>query len=806
MTVLDATGQPVGDKYEYGPFVVPASESTLWLDELEEQTTTAGSVVARPTVYAVNGQDGEVTITAAGLGAYVKPNTGVPKTDLAAAVQTSLGKADDALPATEKGADDGVAELVDGKVPAAQTDMAAIAAAPELSAAIADGLAVFSLGDATENDTDRINTALTACRLAGGGVVYGKPGADYKIDDTLIIGAGTLLDLGASDLTLLPGSNCQMVTNYSDRVPVGTATDAAVTSGSAVVTTSLASVAAVGMTVYVDGAGSNGYGELIGLVGSVDTGAGTITLHKLHGTTIPAVASATVSGANIQLSNVDADVHIRIRNAKRGANGPDSGVARGSAIAGHSIFLRGVRQYSVEVQRATSTAGISFIWPTNASHGTVRLWDADVHRTGVQVVGPIFDLRLYARGRCTDDLVNLCGNVYRDQTNTSGDVVGVTIEDIVNSGTTNGSALKINPCQGNFVDGVVVEGRIGGVRNGGAASRITIMEDIVEEETTGGTCGSIDLGVIDFPASSSGVLGFGGVAIRSLKAHVIGRTVHPVRINPGDGNTTPPVIESVDLALDFTGDIGEGVQLLNYATIGTLKLRVKSFTPSADRSFLRMNSANARVRHLILDTPQITVGRATTVGLVRLTAGTVDRVSFIDPNIVWPVTTNGCVCVLLEGATVGGILFRDGEVALGDSVVRANSGAVSTVRFDGFRHNAGQRLLHSGLATVVHLDAARRIDCTQYALYPQSAAVALTIRGTGAESSGSNSTGNVLLNTNGAASVPYSLGIRGDASVFGKAAGAMMWNTNASLACGAGPVISDGTSWKNLYSGATYTP
>lgn len=97
VVVMDASGRQVGDVYEYGPFVVPASDSTLWLDELEEQTTTAGSVVARPTVYAVNGQDGDVTITAAGLGAYVKPGTGVPKTDLAEAVQTSLGKADTAL-------------------------------------------------------------------------------------------------------------------------------------------------------------------------------------------------------------------------------------------------------------------------------------------------------------------------------------------------------------------------------------------------------------------------------------------------------------------------------------------------------------------------------------------------------------------------------------------------------------------------------------------------------------------------------------------------------------------------------------
>lgn len=67
--------------------------------------------------------------------AYQLPEAGMPASDLAAAVRTSLEKADDALPASEKGAENGVAELVGGKVPAAQTDMAAIAAAPELSAA-----------------------------------------------------------------------------------------------------------------------------------------------------------------------------------------------------------------------------------------------------------------------------------------------------------------------------------------------------------------------------------------------------------------------------------------------------------------------------------------------------------------------------------------------------------------------------------------------------------------------------------------------------------------------------------------------
>lgn len=60
-------------------------------------------------VDSVNGQTGTVvldaddvgalpdTTTASDLGAYVKPTGGIPKTDLASAVQTSLGKADTAL-------------------------------------------------------------------------------------------------------------------------------------------------------------------------------------------------------------------------------------------------------------------------------------------------------------------------------------------------------------------------------------------------------------------------------------------------------------------------------------------------------------------------------------------------------------------------------------------------------------------------------------------------------------------------------------------------------------------------------------
>lgn len=50
-------------------------------------------------VQSVNGKTGAVVLTASdvGAGTYSKPSGGIPKTDLASAVQTSLGKADTAL-------------------------------------------------------------------------------------------------------------------------------------------------------------------------------------------------------------------------------------------------------------------------------------------------------------------------------------------------------------------------------------------------------------------------------------------------------------------------------------------------------------------------------------------------------------------------------------------------------------------------------------------------------------------------------------------------------------------------------------
>lgn len=56
----------------------------------------AGYITSVP-VTSVNSKTGAVVISASDVGAYVKPSGGIPKSDLASAVQTSLSKADSAL-------------------------------------------------------------------------------------------------------------------------------------------------------------------------------------------------------------------------------------------------------------------------------------------------------------------------------------------------------------------------------------------------------------------------------------------------------------------------------------------------------------------------------------------------------------------------------------------------------------------------------------------------------------------------------------------------------------------------------------
>lgn len=81
-------------------------------------------------VSSVNGMTGAVVLTASdvGAGTYSKPTGGIPKTDLASAVQTSLGLADTALQTAPVTSVNGQTGAVTLTIPSTAAEVGAIAA------------------------------------------------------------------------------------------------------------------------------------------------------------------------------------------------------------------------------------------------------------------------------------------------------------------------------------------------------------------------------------------------------------------------------------------------------------------------------------------------------------------------------------------------------------------------------------------------------------------------------------------------------------------------------------------------------
>lgn len=98
-SVNGQTGDVVLDAEDVGALpdstVIPTKTSDLTNDS--GFVNASGAAAASP-VQSVNGKTGTVVLNASdvGAGTYSKPSGGIPKTDLASAVQTSLGKADTA--------------------------------------------------------------------------------------------------------------------------------------------------------------------------------------------------------------------------------------------------------------------------------------------------------------------------------------------------------------------------------------------------------------------------------------------------------------------------------------------------------------------------------------------------------------------------------------------------------------------------------------------------------------------------------------------------------------------------------------
>ena len=659
-------------------------------------------------------------------------------------------------------------------------------------------------GDGSTDDTIAIQNTINAAKAGGGGIVMGVMGAIYATSTPLVISSNITIDFSQCTHTLLPGSNCQMYRNYSDVNPVATATDAAITSGSNIVTTSLGVQARAGMTVYITGAGSNGYGELVANV--VSATSTTITLETLNGTT--ANATATVSGAAIQLSNRDTNIKLVLGVVNRGANSYQAynESIRGSAITGHSLFLRGVDHYYISIRQALSTAGVSFVWPTNAYDGEIHIKNSNVVRTLLQAVGPIYQLRYSVDGsQSTDDLVNLCGNVYPAQANTSGDVIGVTIMD--NIGTSSlATTLKLNCGQGNVITGIKNSGRISGTNIAAGYYGVFLGEDTTYPATTGGTYGDIDLGLIHYPALAAGqiILGLITPNARFIKAQVIANNAATANGAVYVSGSNTHFLETLDLTIDYDGAFGYGVFVNGTANVGTLKITPSRVAPTTGTQLLRTGSSTVSIDHLIFEDVECVPG-VDIANTIYLPAGTINLITIKDFNIVWPDANNGTVFIVNNGATLGEIQFIGGRVYKGDTLLRSNSGSIQAVKFMGVNQDSGQRLLNTASSTTIFLEGVYRLNPIASAIFPQSTSVTLNIYGSSYKSSGGAGTNNNILDssTNGVLTSVYGTTLPVDVSLLSTTSNQQAYNTNATVAGGLGAMTYDGQRWVPLWQQET---
>lgn len=164
-------------------------------------------------------------------------------------------------------------------------------------------------------------------------------------------------------------------------------------------------------------------------------------------------------------------------------------------------------------------------------------------------------------------------------------------------------------------------------------------------------------------------------------------------------------------------------------------------------------------------------------------------------NVAATQTSPGTV--VSSSGTVGVLHMAGIRQVGGSSLIYIAAGAMPLITINGLHTTAdfGVRIVAS---VAVELQVANATATSgNHLARAEGATASLILRGAALVSGTHfNRTGTQVMRAIGA-------DLKGDVSKLTPAAGDIAFNNNGSLACGTGPVISNGTLWKHLYTGAT---
>jgi hypothetical protein len=669
--------------------------------------------------------------------------------------------------------------------------------------------------DGTTDDTSAIQAALNKARDSA--IKKVRIPASTVVSSALVIHSGTWLDVDpAATVWLKTGSTGNMLRNAASVVSVRAVSDAAITAGSATLTSATAAFTSADVGRSIEVAGANAGGVSLWTTIAAVTNGTTATLAT--------AAVTSVSGAAASLWNRDSDITVTGGTWDRGS-------ATGADPTGkHSLLFRHVDLLTIRDTHIKTGTGAKY---------AIAIGDAvDVHAQrlkfttasdGIHFQGPasritVRDVTGVATG---DDTVAFTARDYTQFDDVHGDIIDVlvdgvrgssqlaqvkviggtgtvlrrmTIRNLDGSGGTYGVIVSDDTTGATDMDGLLIE------------SVMSSAAEVVYLGTTGGRNATVrDVRLVYPRAAGSTLVKIGGVwesvtVAGVTRAGWIAGSHTPIGVTGTVGSLS---LSDVQIALGAAATTANnGIHL--GGTFGSVRID----GVSADVSNGVQNES------LITIPTEGTVSGALEVSGLRATySGAATKANHSSAGVLNVSGQVGSVVVrgftsLLDAADTGSNVIRVGSTGVvgrlsasgvhavnGRAVIETTAGgSVGSIRLDGSYAESMGRLANVFVSTDMTLDDVASKSHLNAPIYVSGAT--LTLRGhtfqqltsiTNGIQRGATETVRVIH-----PDFPVNL------AILAKADGDVAFNTNAALACGVGRVISNGTNWKNVYSGLTY--
>jgi len=392
---------------------------------------------------------------------------------------------------------------------------------------------------------------------------------------------------------------------------------------------------------------------------------------------------------------------------------------------------------------------------------------------GLHINGPATKGRVHhVRGYTHDDTVAITANDYVAYADVTGNVTDVEISDVLATGNS-ANLVKALAGTGTTIDDI----RIRNVRGTCFQNGVWIGDDVGQASTSGGTYGTITVSDVETVSTDNNK-----AVVRCKMPNGKRLLISDIRMM--SGNTRDVVFLEVNAAAvvervtindiviyGLASKIGVNVNGLSGSSVSVLDI---------GRARIRSGGATRLLYVAGMTIPQATISDA------MLTTDDTSTSNWIEVN-----STGSLPFLTIRG----GYVYKGACLFLCTGYIRAFLSG-------GLRIQGSNRVAklygtsHSFTLADVSLD-----NTLLQMFYIESTGTGVSIFGTGGE----RIFGAAALVGRSATQPVRVTGVTlpVDVSTLTPSVGDTVNNTNAALACGVGPVITNGTLWKNLYSGAS---